>query len=144
LKQIHTEIEINAPVSKVWGILTDFDKYPEWNPFVKSFEGEIAEGNRFKVQLHLPEGKPMTFKPKCLAFKENEEFRWLGHLGIKGIFDGEHIFKMKEIEGGKTKFVQCENFGGILLSMMWKSINPKTVKGFEMMNQALKERAEAG
>ena len=36
MRQISTEIEINAPVETVWSILTDFDKYPDWNPFVKS------------------------------------------------------------------------------------------------------------
>ncbi len=33
MKEIHTEIEINAPAGKVWRVLTDFPSYPEWNPF---------------------------------------------------------------------------------------------------------------
>ena len=143
MKSIHTEIEINAPAEKVWSVLTDFSKYPDWNPFVKSVEGKVAVGTAFKVKLQQPEGKIMTFKPKCLAFEENREFRWIGHLFIKGLFDGEHVFKLKPIEGNKTKFVQCENFKGILVSLFWKDLNTKTIKGFEMMNRKLKEISEA-
>ena len=35
-KQIKTSIHINATKEKVWEILMDFEKYPEWNPFIKS------------------------------------------------------------------------------------------------------------
>lgn len=142
MKSIHTEIEINAAPGKVWAILTDFSNYPKWNPFVISLKGEVKKGHSFRVILQQPEGKKMSFKPVCLVFDENKEFRWQGSLLVKGIFDGEHIFKMKEIAGGKTKFVQSENFKGILVPLFWKSLNSKTIKGFEMMNRSLKSRAE--
>ena len=93
MKSIHTEIEINAPTDKVWEILMDFAKYPDWNPFIKSIEGKGEVGSNLKVVLHQPESKPMTVKPKCLAATEKREFRWLGKLLITGIFDGEHMFK---------------------------------------------------
>lgn len=35
-KEIKTEIVINASPEKIWAILKDFDKYPAWNPFIKS------------------------------------------------------------------------------------------------------------
>jgi len=142
MKSIHSEIEINATTNKVWEILMDFDKYPEWNPFIKSIEGKREVGSRLRVVLQQPESKPMTVKPKCLAVTENKEFRWMGRLLISGIFDGEHMFKLKELEGDRTKFVQCENFKGILIPLYWKMLNTKTIKGFELMNSALKQRAE--
>ena len=143
MKSIHTEIEINASPEKVWSILMDFEKYHEWNPFVTSIEGKSEKGAKLKVVLHQPESKPMSISPKCISLEENRELKWQGHLLIPGIFDGEHTFKMKEIENGRTKFVQCENFKGILIPMYWKMINTKTIKGFELMNRALKERAES-
>ena len=142
MRNIHTEIEINAPVDRVWNILMEFEKYPEWNPFVTSIHGKAQVGEGLKVVLNQPESKPMTMKPKCLVAEVNTEFRWLGHLLFPGIFDGEHIFKMKTLDGGKTKFIQSENFKGLLVPVFWKMLNTKTIKGFEMMNKALKERAE--
>lgn len=143
MKNIHTEIEIKAPASKIWSILMDFEKHAEWNPFIKSLEGDRKLGGKLKAVIQLPESKPMTFKPKVTEHAEEKCFSWLGHLIIPGLFDGEHIFRLKEKEGGVTQFVQSENFSGILVPLFWKSINEKTLQGFEMMNKALKERAES-
>ncbi len=32
-KQIHTQIEIEASAERVWKLLTDLSRFPEWNPF---------------------------------------------------------------------------------------------------------------
>ena len=42
-KEIVREIEINAPPSRVWQVLTDFEKYPTWNPFIKKITGIPAK-----------------------------------------------------------------------------------------------------
>ena len=141
MKQIKTEILIDAPVTAVWKILTDFDSYPDWNPFIKLFEGKPSKGERFTVVIQPPNAKPMQFKPVCLEMTENKKFSWLGHLFIKGLFDGEHIFELIE-DSGKTIFIQRENFSGLLVPLIWKQMDTKTIKGFEMMNRSLKERAE--
>ncbi len=142
MKLLETEIIIEAPAAKVWQVLTDFEKYPEWNPFIKEFDGEVKVGEKFKVNLHPPDSRPMTFHPRCLVLNENREFRWLGHLFIKGIFDGEHVFELEELEVGRTRFIQKEYFRGILVPLMWNKVELGTRKGFIGMNQALKNRVE--
>jgi hypothetical protein len=142
MKSLETDIIINAPIDPVWNILVDFDSYPEWNPFIKSFQGKISEGKKFKVTLQPPNSKSMTFHPRCLVLEKNKEFRWLGHLLIKGLFDGEHIFKLEDLGNGQTKFVQRENFRGVLVPLLWRIIKSNTKKGFVEMNNQLKKRAE--
>ena len=46
MKEIQTEIEINASAEKVWRVLIDFAAYSEWNPFVRRVEGEVSVGAR--------------------------------------------------------------------------------------------------
>ncbi|NOQ27931.1 MAG: SRPBCC domain-containing protein [Bacteroidales bacterium] len=142
MKQIFTGIEIDAPIEKVWAVLTNFEEYPKWNPFIKLIDGEVKEGLIFKVTLEPPDSKPMIFKPKCLKFEKNKKFKWLGHLFIPGIFDGEHIFELIEMNKNKTNFIQKENFKGLLVPFLWKQLNTKTRKGFELMNEKLKELSE--
>ena len=142
MKKIITEIEIHAPAEKVWAILTDFGKYPDWNPFIKSVDGIIKTGSKFKVTLQQPDSKTMIFTPKCLKFEKNKDLRWLGHLLLPGLFDGEHIFELIEIDGSNTRFIQRENFKGLLVPVFWKQLNTKTRRGFEMMNEKIKELAE--
>lgn len=142
MSELYAEVEINASAEKVWGILMDFDRYPEWNPFIKSIQGSSEIGSRLKVVMQ-PEGrKPTTFKPRVLVNQPNEEFRWLGKLLIPGIFDGEHIFFIEALDEGRVKFVQQEYFKGKLASLLLKSIGDVTQQAFEAMNHALKQRAE--
>ena len=141
MRTLYTEITIHATPSKIWSILTAFDRYPEWNPFIKSIQGTVIVGKTFRVILQSPNAKPMTFSPKCLRLDIDREFRWLGHLFLPGLFDGEHIFELVD-KSDRTKFVQRELFKGILVPLLWKQLNTKTRKGFELMNQELKELAE--
>lgn len=142
MKSLETEIVINSPAERIWNILTDFEKYPEWNPFIRSIDGKVSEGEKFKVTIQPPNSKPMRFHPRCMVLKKNKEFRWLGHLLIKGIFDGEHIFELKEIEIGRTKLIHRENFKGILVPFLWKKLDTDTKSGFIEMNKALKKKVE--
>lgn len=137
-KQIITSIKINASAAEVWQILTEFQRYPEWNPFIKSLTGEVQVGNKIKVQL-----PSATFKPTVLRMDKNKEFKWLGSLLFKGIFDGEHKFLPTENKDGTTTFKQSENFTGILVPLFAKSLDKNTSVGFNEMNQKLKERAES-
>ena len=115
----------------------DFEKYPEWNPFIKSVSGEVKVGNRIKIRL-----QGMTFKPLVLKLEENTEFKWLGHFWIKRLFDGEHRFYLTDNSDGTTNFEQSESFSGILVKMFSKSLDNDTKQGFEQMNKELKFLSE--
>lgn len=142
MKEIKTEIIINASADKVWKVLTDFEAYPDWNPFITSVKGDVFEGSKFKVSMQSLGSKSMTFKPICISFVENVQFVWLGQLGMKGIFDGKHIFELARISDEKTKLIQREEFNGLLVPLFWKKLNVNTRWSFEMMNDKLKEKAE--
>ncbi len=143
MKELFTEIEIAASPERVWQILVDFSQFPAWNPFIKKAEGEIKEGNRLKVHLAPPGGTGMTFDPVVKRVILHREFCWLGHLIIPGLFDGEHIFEILPTDNGEVRFVQRETFRGILVPLFWKSLETSTKQGFQDMNAALKQRAEA-
>lgn len=141
-KEIKTEILIHATPDKVWSILTNFDNYPNWNPFIKSIKGNPKVGNKIVARIEPPQSKGMTFKPKILVFEPNKELRWLGHLLFKGLFDGEHKFELIDNGNGTTTFIQSEKFKGLFLPLFKKQLDNSTKKGFEEMNKKLKELAE--
>ena len=141
-KEIRTEIAINSSPESVWRVLTDFDRYSEWNPFIIKLSGIVAIDNKIKVTLNPPNGKTSKFKPKVLTFDENKRFSWMGRLIIPGIFDGEHIFELIDNNDGTTTFVHREQFRGILVKPFSKKLDTDIKAGFEQMNAALKERVE--
>ena len=142
MKNLKTEITIKAPVSKVWQVLMDYESYPEWNPFIKEVKGNTQPGGKLEATIQPPNKNPMQFTPVVLKNEANKEFRWLGHLFVKGLFDGEHYFQLEYLSENQTKLTQGENFTGVLAGLLLNMIGDNTLKGFELMNQALKERVE--
>lgn len=141
MNKIMTEIEINAPIEKVWAILTDFPSYPSWNPFIRNIAGEFRFGNRLTITICPPGDKEMKFKPKIINV-DTYEFSWLGRLLFPWIFDGLHQFKLEKITDHKTRFIHNENFTGLISKMIFNNIGESAIAGFEKMNQALKDKSE--
>lgn len=140
---VTTEIEIDAPASAVWEQLADTDAYADWNPFVRQISGDLVTGTYLQVTVGADGSSKMDFTPEVLAADENQELRWVGRLGFKGIFDGEHYFILEETDRGTTIFHHGENFTGILGYPLIALIREDTHKGFLAMNEALKARVEA-
>jgi len=143
MKELHSRIEINASEERVWGILTDFASYPQWNPFIRSISGELKMGERLKVRLEPPDSRGITLRPTVLSAEPNRQLRWVGHLLVPGLFDGEHSLATEPLEENRVRFVQHEAFKGMLVRLLARSLDTNTLRGFEEMNEALKERAEA-
>ncbi len=142
MKQLSAEIEIDAPAERVWQVLTDFAKFPEWNPFIRQMSGEARVGARLQIRIGASGTRAMSFRPKMLNVEPNRELRWLGRVLIPGLFNGEHSFTIEPLDEKRVRFVQHEKFTGLLVPFMAKSLDRDARRGFEEMNQALKQRAE--
>lgn len=137
---IETAIDIPAPPHRVWSVLTATEHYPDWNPFVRSLTGRLAVGEQLTVELGLGD-RPMTFRPRVTVYEPERELRWLGHLFVPGLFDGEHRFRLEPTAAGHTHFVHDEQFRGWLVGPILRRIRAETSTGFRLFNEALREQA---
>lgn len=142
MKEVRTEIEINSVPERVWMILTNFEKYDQWNPFIKRIIGQAKEGAKIEIHIETPGGKKRKYEPTVTKVEEGHELRWLGKSSIPGFLNGEHIFTIDPLQTGRVRFVQREIFNGLLTPLFGKSLDTDVKQGFEEMNNALKERAE--
>lgn len=142
MRTIHTEIGIGAPAQQVWDAFAAVDRWPEWNPFA-TVTGRLAVGERLTVEIRPPGKRPMTFRPTVTVFEPGRELRWLGRLGMPGLFDGEHGFRVRAEDVGRCRFEQFETFSGLLVAPLFLMAGAATRQGFEAMNRALKARVEA-
>jgi hypothetical protein len=141
-KEIITEIEINAPLNRVWQVLTDFEKHSVWNPFIKKISGKPTRNEKLEVHMPDPRGGTMVFKPTVLAAERDRELRWLGR-SEGDVFNGEHSFLIEPIENNnKVHFTQSEKFTGSMVASLEEWLDTAVKQNFEAMNRALKERAE--
>jgi hypothetical protein len=142
-EKMQAEQEIEAPPDRVWDVLMGFESFGEWNPFIVSIEGDRSIGSKLRVRLRPPGGRTTTFRPTVTASEPARAFGWSGRLGVSGVFDGAHRFDLEALPGDRTRFVQSERFRGVLVPLLRRSLLSKTLAGFEAMNRALAERAEA-
>ena len=141
MKELRTEIEFDGTPQEVWTTLTDLQTYPQWNPFIEKVDGELTVGAKLDVRLQPVDERGMTMHPTVLAAEPGRELRWIGHLMIPGIFDGEHRFLIEEAGPSRVRFTQSERFGGILVPLLWKKLRDGgTAKGFRAMNEAIARR----
>jgi hypothetical protein len=143
MHEIRTEIDIDASLADVWGILTDFRAYPEWNPFIRAIDGRLDPGSKLKVRIEVPGSRPMNFRPRILLADPQRELRWLGRFLLPYIFDGEHRFALELNASERITFRQSEQFRGLLVPFLRGRLDQGTRAGFAAMNQAMKLRAEA-
>ena len=137
--EIRTEIDIEAPPDEVWAQLTDLDSYAAWNPFITTAKGAPAPGRRLSLRMQPAGGRAITIRPRVTAASPGSVLEWLGHLGVPGIFDGRHRFELSATPSG-THVVQREEFRGVLVRPLRRSLDTGTRAGFEAMNAALRRR----
>src|SRR5215218_8053512 len=142
MKELRSQIEIEATAERIWQVLTDFAAYPEWNPFIRRVNGQPEVEEQLVVRMRPSGTRGMTFRPTVTKVESNRQLRWLGHLLVPGLFDGEHIFEIEKLDEDRVLFIQREVFKGLLVPLLARSLDRNTQRGFEEMNRALRERAE--
>jgi hypothetical protein len=144
VKEVRSHIEINSYPEEVWKILTDFDSYEQWNPFINKIIGQPKEGSKIEIHIETPGGKNRRYSPKITKVQEGRELRWVGKSSLPGFLDGEHIFTIEELRPQLVRFTQREIFDGLLTRFFARSLDTDVKHGIEEMNSALKKRAEHG
>src|SRR5665647_1463588 len=116
---LSTHIEIEAPVERVWAILSDFEAYPTWNPFIRKISGALKVGATLDAELQPPGSRAMRIRPVVQTVEPNRELSWLGRIfGIPHLFDGRHAFSIEPLSADSVRFVQQETFTGFLVPLV--------------------------
>ena len=142
VKEIRTEIEVAASAERVWDILADFTRYPEWNPLVPEATGELRPGAT--LQLRVVAGREMRFKPVVMVVERPHALRWRGVIGHRRVFSGEHWFSIAPLGPRRVKFMQGEVYTGLLVPLLARTLERDARPAFAAMNRALQKRAEQG
>ena len=66
-RRVETQIDIAAPLSRVWQALTDGAGYADWNPYLAKIDGEIAAGSDIVAHSHAEDGATMAMPSVALC-----------------------------------------------------------------------------
>ncbi|HKQ21663.1 MAG TPA: SRPBCC domain-containing protein [Nitrososphaeraceae archaeon] len=142
MKIIETSIVIDSTPEKVWGILTKFEEYELWNPFMTKVIGSATLNSKIEVNINTISGKKRTYYPIITRCETNKELRWKGKSFLPGVFDGERIFILENSNDDKILFYHKEIFSGLGVRLVGNKLDESLRESFVTMNEALKVRAE--
>jgi uncharacterized protein YndB with AHSA1/START domain len=101
------EAEIDAPIEAVWNLLTAIERWPTWNPDVKSasLDGLAAEGATFRWKAG-----PSTISSTVIRLDAPRLIAWTGKtLGIRAV----HVWRLQSTNG-RTLARTEESYEGFL------------------------------
>jgi uncharacterized protein YndB with AHSA1/START domain len=132
------EVQIAAPTEVVWEVLTGFERWPEWNPEVKSmsFDGPVAPGSEFRWKAG-----PGTIVSTLELVDPPRYIRWRGRtMSIKAL----HEWRFEPSIGG-TRVETEESFSGLLARLfrgsLQKTLDSSTESGLEHLKRESERRA---
>jgi hypothetical protein len=138
MKSFAATTAIRAAPERIWSILTDAARYPEWNPTVTRVEGKIAPGE--KIALHVTLNPGRAFPVNVTTFEPPRRMVWRGGMPL-GLFLGERVFALTPKADGSVEFSMRETFTGLLAPLIGRTI-PDMQPAFDEFAAALKREAE--
>jgi hypothetical protein len=128
---------IAATPMAIWALLTDAERFPEWEPNVTRVDGTIAPGERITVHTSFSD---RAFPVTVTEFVPGERMVWASKMPL-GLFHGARTFTLDALPDGGTRVTTREVFGGLLLPLIGRTI-PDLQPMFDQFAAALKAEAE--
>jgi hypothetical protein len=143
LQEIETVIEISAPPSKVWAVITDINNWKEWSPIIKESHGTASVGSELTItMIGKEEGKDgPKYSPIITELNEPHYFKWRAHMLADFVFTNYKIFELEETGSG-TRLTHKELFKGLLAPVFCGKMEEGVPPMLNSMNTAMKNLAE--
>lgn len=140
--RVEHRIGIQAPAEVIWEILYDLEGWKDWNPLYPKASGAIRIGGTLELTLALPNRTPQDFQAIVVEWVPNEQLHW--RTRVKGgLIRTVRYFEIQSLAEASCIVENGEIIGGILGPRTARPMGRTIYRGFGVMNEALKERAEA-
>jgi len=138
---IHIErtIQINAPPERVWSVMKDVERWPEWTESMKSVErldtGEFGLGTKAKLKIRRsPNANVWT----VTEFTPNRSFTWETNSGgVKGV--ATHVIVP---DGNGSRVTLTVDLSGPVATLFGWFIAGPSRDNVRMEAEGLKRRSE--
>ena len=133
-----TMVEISAPPERVWAVISDIERWPEWTPSVTRIErldaGPLAVGHRARIRQ--PRLLPAVWR--VTALEPGRGFTWVTRSPGVHVTGGHWV----EPAGAGSRAHITLRFDGILARLVARLAGERTTRYLALEARGLKERSE--
>jgi hypothetical protein len=142
MREIQSEIIINAPATKVWKVLMDFENWEKWNPIVKNAKGKASLGEKLSISMiGKGDNDGPKYDPTITIYEEAKLFRWRAKMMAEFLMTNDKVFELYE-NGSQTRLIHKELFSGMFVPLFWSKFKTGVPLMLDSMNEALKKNIE--
>lgn len=137
-------VEIDAPAAFVWGVLVDYERYPEWNPYTVAATTTLEIGSPIDLTLPPYDGSDEPFRtrefirvvepPHHLCYDSGDEIQ-----GVVGVRDQW----ITDLGPERCSYHTTDAMTGEYADLAMELTGDWIKAGFDSVAHALKTRAEA-
>ena len=135
--------EVRAPAAVVWQVITDFDRYPEWNPFVERCRSSLAPGDPIDMRVHVFEGFAQAQRETIFEHRPGERLVYGLAPARLGALASRRVHEVTPQGDDASRYRSHFVLSGWLSPLTGLLLGSRLERGFRAMTAALVARAEA-
>ncbi|WP_280401733.1 SRPBCC domain-containing protein [Nocardia carnea] len=135
-------VEVAAPAEVVWSVLTDFDRYREWNPFIDRCRAELAVGAPIDMRVRQLLPRPLPMREYIHTVVPGREFGYSMKPLPLGALRSLRSHKLSTLDGGRTRYESHFELAGWLAPLVGLLFGRGFRRGFPGMTAAVEREAE--
>lgn len=140
--KLEHRVGVRAPASVVWSILSDIERWSEWNPLYTEASGKVGFGEKLTLTLSLPGRAPQVIRPQVFDWAPDEAIHWkLSALG--GLLTTVRYLEIEPLSETGCVFSNGEIFPGLVGGLIARQMRRPIRAGFAALGERLREIAEA-
>jgi hypothetical protein len=131
----------------VWRVLTDFERFPEWNPLHRRIKlhGPFEAGTKIRISLKMGRFRSVHGARLVNVDPERREFGWIAQAGlIPGLVVVERSFRVDAADG-RSRLVQDERDSGVGVPLIFAggAFERRIRRGYDALVEAIRARVDA-
>jgi hypothetical protein len=140
--KIEHRIGVAAPPMVVWDLLKDLESWPSWNPIYPAMRGRLGYGEEVQLTCQLPDQPPIDLLATIIEWVPDEQIHWTTR-GRYGLYRTTRYIEIDKLTEEACIFSNGELISGFLAPSIGRKLGRSMWKGFELMGETVKEKAEA-
>jgi hypothetical protein len=140
--QIQNAFEVEAPLDCVWQVITDLDRYGEWNPFVPFARSTLKPADPIEMKVHVFESFAQPQTELVTVFEPGERFCYTMYPLPLGAMRSQRCHFVEALGPDRTAYRSEFEMAGWLSPIVTTLLGSRLRRGFGAMASALHRRAE--